>query len=250
MSRLGAWCALATLAALVAHGQEISKPLSEGELLNTLDSLGTGDPLGKQPLSLGDDKPAKRERTAVKKEKGPTEITALEATFDQKNHQAVFIGEVVVKDPEFNVQCDTLTAYLKKAAGDNPQPASPKPRVNPASPSPGTPAPKAERAKESKGGGLERAIAQANQGGRVLVTQEKVETDGTVSRSVGRGDKVDYVASTGDITLTGMPEVQQGINTCVATDVSTVITLNREGRMRVVGPHKTVITDTSANNGR
>ena len=61
---------------------------------------------------------------------------------------------------------------------------------------------------------------------------------------------MNYVASTGDITLTGMPDVQQGINTCVATDATTVITLNREGRMRVVGPHKMEITDTSANNSR
>ncbi|MEI8109264.1 MAG: hypothetical protein WCI46_15730, partial [Verrucomicrobiota bacterium] len=46
---------------------------------------------------------------------GPTEIDALEATFDQKANQAIFIGEVVVKDPEFNVKCDKLTALLKGA---------------------------------------------------------------------------------------------------------------------------------------
>jgi len=65
-----------------------------------------------------------------KKEKGPTEIDALEATFDQKANQAIFIGEVVVKDPEFNVKCDKLTALLKGAekAKSPPTPPPPPPR--------------------------------------------------------------------------------------------------------------------------
>ena len=234
--------------------QEIANPLSEGELLQTLDSFGTGDPLDKEPLGVGGSKRATaKEKPSAKKEKGPTEITALEATFDQKTHQAVFIGQVVVKDPEFNVECDKLTAILKHESKEqvgNAEAPAPKPPIKAANPSPGTPAPRAEKAKDAKGGGLERAIAEAKAGSRVLVTQVKVEANGTTNSSVGRGDKVDYVAKTGDITLTGMPEVQQGINTCVATDASTVIILNREGRMRVVGPHKTVITDTSASNTR
>jgi hypothetical protein len=32
----------------------------------------------------------------------------------------------------------------------------------------------------------------------------------------------------------------------VATDESTIMTLNRNGRMKVEGPHKTVIKDTSS----
>jgi lipopolysaccharide export system protein LptA len=31
-------------------------------------------------------------------------------SLDSKAHQAIFTGNVVVKDPEFNVTCDKLTA--------------------------------------------------------------------------------------------------------------------------------------------
>jgi hypothetical protein len=48
--------------------------------------------------------------------------------------------------------------------------------------------------------------------------QEKTEADGTVTQSIGRGEKADYSAITGEIVLTGWPEVQQGYNNVVATD--------------------------------
>jgi lipopolysaccharide export system protein LptA len=234
---------------LAAYAQDISKPLTQSELLNTIDSFATGDPLKKQPLSIGDDKPQKDPAPATKKQKGPTIITAWEATFDQKTHQAVFLKEVVVKDPEFNVNCDKLTAFLKheeKPAPEKTVGTPPKSPAKPATPRVATPVPKGKDAPESKGGGLEKAIAEADPGSRVYITQEKVEADGSISRNIGKGTRAEYVSSTGDITLTGMPEVQQGINTCVATDESTYMILNREGRMRVVGPHKTVIKETGS----
>lgn len=218
-----------------------ANPLSEKELLNTLDALGTGDPVSKQPLGveLGDQKlglGGKKEKPTPK-DKGPTEITALDATFDQKSHQAVFTGKVVVKDPEFNVVCDRLTALLKqeKAAG--------KPTPGPAVPSPGTPSPAPKKGKEDKSGGLQRAIAEADEGKRVIITQEKVEADGSTTRYIGKAEKADYDAGTGDIILTGWPEVQQGINSIVAEERATIITLNRDGRMKTRGKHKTVIKD-------
>src|SRR5687768_12649239 len=84
-------------------GQESA--VRESEVFKTIESLGTGDPLRKQPLSVGDGaalEPKKgggNEEQPPRKEKGPTEITALEATFDNRTHQAVFIGDVVVRDP-------------------------------------------------------------------------------------------------------------------------------------------------------
>lgn len=179
---------------------------------------------------------------AEKKRKGPTEIVALEATFDQKAHVAVFIGQVVVTDPEFNVQADKLTAYLRH---DDEQPAQSSgaapSRLRPAA----TPASKAGEngGGGRKGGGFERAIAEADPGNVVTVMQDKEELDGSRSHSIGHGKKCHYDATTGDITLYGKPDVQQGINTCIATDESTVMTLNRDGHMRVTGPHKTVIRD-------
>ena len=229
-----------------AHGQDISKPFSESQLTKHVDSLAIGDPRTKQPLSIGDDKPLKKASAekVTKKDKGPTEITATEgSTFDNKTHKAVFYGKVVVKDPEFNVTCDTLTAFMKQDK------AAEKPGDKPVEPGV-IKTPKAEEKpeKETKSGGLEKAIAEMTGEGRVFITQEKVEADGTVSRNIGRGRKAVYEAGTGDITLTGMPSIQQGYNTCIGLEESTVMVLNREGRMRVNGPHKTVIKDTSSDN--
>ena len=174
-------------------------------------------------------------KPAIKKEKGPTQIDALEATFDQKANEAVFIGEVVVTDPEFNVKCDKLTAHLKtaeKAAAAGAGPAS----------KPGTPAP-TEPKKKSGSSGLRKAVAEASAGNRVTITQDKTDPDGTVQHSFGTADKATYDAVTGDIVLTGKPEVQQGINLMVATAPGTVMTLNRDGHMHAEGPHKTIIKD-------
>lgn len=208
---------------------------------------GKRTPLGYENTPMA---PAKKATPPPKKEKGQTEITALEATFDQKTRQAVFIGDVLVKDPEFNVNCDRLTAYLKnqkegaapaKEAGA--KPATPAAKQTPA----------AKEAPASQGGGLDHAIAESASGKQVLITQDKVEADGSITKNIGHGRKATYDAKSGDIVLTGNPSVQQGINLCVATSDETVMTLNRNGRMRVEGPHKTVIKDTasasSASNG-
>jgi lipopolysaccharide export system protein LptA len=182
---------------------------------------------------VGDTKVGKVPDKPAKKDKGATEITALEATFDQKSSKAVFSGNVVVKDPEFNVVCDQLTAVLKsqKENGKAP-PADPPPT-------------RAEggKKKDDKGGGLERAVAEASPGKRVIITQEKAEADGTITRYIGKAEKADYDTRTGNIILTGWPEVNQGINSIIATDQGTVITLNRDGRMKTTGAHKTVIQD-------
>ncbi|HSI10768.1 MAG TPA: hypothetical protein VK961_01935, partial [Chthoniobacter sp.] len=71
-------------------------------------------------------------KTGDKQVTNMTEITAIEATFDQKSNIAVFVKDVVVKDPQFNVECDKLTAYLKKeeqsaTAAPKGEAAAPKP---------------------------------------------------------------------------------------------------------------------------
>ncbi len=225
---------------------------SQDELLRQIESLkpSPGGPAprgaasapaeGRSSSALASDQPlfaeshTEKGEKSAKKSKGSTEIVALEATFDQKAHLAVFTGEVVVTDPAFIVQADKLTAYLKH--DDKPAPELAPARLRAA------PDPKPD-AKPSKGGGLEKAIAEADPGKVVTVIQEKNEADGTMSRSIGHGKKVVFDSITGDITLTGRPDVQQGINTCIATDESTIMILNRDGHMRVTGPHKTVIKD-------
>ena len=202
---------------------------------------GLGETLSSQRKSLGYEGTSlvpKKNEPPAKKPKGQTEITANEATFDQKTREAVFIQEVVVKDPEFSVMCDRLIAFLKKAKANSDAPH--------ATPPPATPSPAAVKAEENGKGGLERAVAEASPGNIVIITQDKIETDGSVTQNIGKGKKVTYDATTGNIVLTGLPSVQQGINLCVATDESTIMTLNRNGRMKVEGPHKTVIKDTSS----
>lgn len=189
---------------------------------------GKRAPLGYEGTPLA---PKKNEKE-VKKPKGETEITALEATFDQKTREAVFIGEVIVKDPEFTVNCDRLTAVLKKQKDAAPK-ADPPPSNKPA-------------ASDEKGGGLDHAIAEAAKGKEVTILQDKFEADGTITKNIGRAKKATYDAKTGDIVLTGSPSVQQGINLCIAQAEETVMTLNRNGRMRVEGPHTTKIRDTES----
>lgn len=235
-----------TLAALLSLSSFAEKPgdksLSQADLLRQIESLTpdnsaagktAGAPGSLLNSGLGDAPIASagKKDKALKKSKGPTEITALEATFDQKTNLAVFIGEVVVKDPEFNVVCDKLTAYLKS---DKTKGKADAPKSVP--PGPGEEAPK-------KSGGLEKAVAESTGDRRVIITQDKTEVDGSVTQSIGKADKATYDAVTGDVVLTGSPEVLQGINRVVAVDPGTVMTLNRDGRMRANGLTKSTIVD-------
>ncbi|TCO91521.1 hypothetical protein EV701_108249 [Chthoniobacter flavus] len=196
----------------------------------------------------------------------PTEITAMEATFNQKANIAVFLINVFVKDPQFNMTCDKLTAYLKdedatpagtkpapgakgatpKPTGATPKPAgttpagSPKPGATPAAgtTATGTPAP------VKKKSGLDKAIGVTTSDRRVIITQDKVETDGSITHSIGISNRAEYFADTGDVFLYGMPDVTQGTNRCIATSPDTWMKLMRDGRMEAHGPHKTIIVDT------
>src|SRR4030095_495611 len=125
----------------------------------------------RKPLGYEGTPIAAKKGEEVKKPKGQTEITSLEATFDQKGAEgpvAVFLREVVVKDPEFTVNCDRLTAYLKKTKTEvkiNGAPERPAANPLPANPPPANLLP-GKPDQESKGGGLERAIAEADPGNR------------------------------------------------------------------------------------
>ncbi len=166
--------------------------------------------------------PKKQERDffARDAERTPTEITASkETTFDEKTRKAVFLGDVTVKDSQFNLTCEKLTAHLRRGdskSGDE----APKP---------------------AEGGGLERAIAE----GGVVIVQEKVDDKGRATRYVGKAEKAEYDAASGNVTLTGWPQIQQGINTQVATERGTVMILNKVGALKTIGPSKTVISDSS-----
>ncbi len=138
-----------------------------------------------------------------------TEITAQkEATFDEKKNIAVFIGNVRVSDPGFVLAADKLTVTLA-----------------------------ADRS------GIDRAIAEGNV---VIVQRSPEDKDGENKGAIGRAQRAEYVPSTGRATLSGSPEIQQGINRHIATSPGTRMILHRDGRASTVGPSRTVITDSSA----
>ncbi|MGB8354189.1 MAG: LptA/OstA family protein [Chthoniobacteraceae bacterium] len=175
--------------------------------------------------------------------KEPTIITAtVESSFDGKLKMATFKGDVHIKDPQFTLRSDMLTVYFKKDAesGDKAKPGA-SPAVKPsATPKPAASPGAAGPQGAGGAGGLERAIAEGN----VIVESDRPDSNGGPPvHYVGKGAKVDYNAVNGEAIFYHWPQVQQGINTIVATEEGTVIHLFRDGRMRVEGPHRVDISD-------
>ena len=133
-----------------------------------------------------------------------TEIYSDQAYFDSTKNMGIFTGHVKVNDPRFNLQSDKLTVYVTK--GENQ--------------------------------GLERAVAEGNVG---VVRDRPDPNGGPPQRAVGRSEKANYVAATGDVELTGMPRVSQGMNTHIATSPETVMFINQNGQLTTRGPSRTEI---------
>lgn len=170
-------------------------------------------------------------------EKKATEITCDgETTFDAKAGMAVFVKNVKVTDPQFSLVTEKLTAYLKKAVKEtvkNGVQAAAAPNSNPVA---------AKLDDAAPASGLERAVAE----GGVVISQDKVdEKTGEVTRYIGRGAKADYNAATGEMILSGWPQIQQGLNNQVATEEGTIMIMNRDGHLTTKGGTKTVIQSDS-----
>jgi lipopolysaccharide export system protein LptA len=297
---------LLPLAALLALGVSSAlcadppaRPMTQAELLKTLDGLGKGDPVTKAPLSaqpalpkreaakapavpeprpprapattpkpdlMGTATGATPKSETAKKEKetkektpmpgstaGQTEITSEEAAFDQRTHQAIFTIKVFVKNPDFTLSCDKLTAYMKhdddkpkKGATPGAAGATPAPARLPTVEAPGVQVtgapPKAAPGTGGPGGGLDKAFAEGN----VEIIQDKVSDDGTLSHNVGHGKTAEYDSNLGSITLRGKPDVQQGINSCEALDEETIIILFRDGHMKTIGRTKNILRESTS----
>jgi lipopolysaccharide transport protein LptA len=136
-----------------------------------------------------------------------TEITSKkQATFDNATSIAEFEGSVVVKDPQFTLFCDQLRVTLSK---------------------------------DRKGLQLVEAF------GNVIIVQENTDDAGKKTKATGRSGKAVYEPISGDVTLTTWPSVQHDINMQVATEESTVMILNRGGKMTTKGGSRTVIVDNN-----
>lgn len=231
----GAVCALVVIACSVARAQE-PRIGQESDLLNKIDSLDLTVAEGRSSLAPAAVESSKKGAAkADAQQKGPTEITSTkEATFDNKTRQAIFTGDVRVKDPEFTITCGKLTAFLHDTTAGKAASPAPNTTASPAA------SPARANGGGSKGGGLERAVAE----GKVIIIQDKPgENGGPPKRYVGKAERAEYDAATGDVKLTGWPQIQQGINTQIATEASTVMIMNRDGRMKTQGGSKVVIQE-------
>lgn len=133
-----------------------------------------------------------------------TEIDAEDAFFDSNKNVGIFSGHVKVADPRFTLQAEKLTVYISK--GENQ--------------------------------GLEKAVAEGN----VAVVRDRPDPNGgPPTRAVGRADKATYTAATGDVELRGMPRVQEGVNTHIATSSETIMVVNQKGQLTTHGPSRTEI---------
>ena len=154
---------------------------------------------------------------AEKRPKGPTEITAREAIFDNRIHLASFTTEVLVRDPEFGLSCDRLTVNLKKPPVENAGKPDPKPKA------PG-----------EQSSGIEKAVAEGN----VIITQDKRDAAGKiVEQYIGKAKRAIFDNTTGTLKLYGWPQISQttgGVLTkqVVARQENSVITLDRSGQLK------------------
>jgi lipopolysaccharide export system protein LptA len=238
-----------------AKGAHAPPPIKEKEMMDALNSSYAGG----APLTT------LRKHEAAHKDanggpdvptSGTTEVSSDIGAFDQKAHVAIFTKNVYVESPQFTVTCEKLTAYMRQA-GPKPDAASapgkPGAAATPAATPKATPAIAAGSAPgatpapadaKPKAGGLEKAVCE----GSVVIIQDKIDPDGTLTRNLGHAQKAIYHADTGDIYLFGSPDIQQGQNTCTALEDSTVMVLNRDGHMTVNGLHRSVIKDSGQPN--
>lgn len=233
--------------ALSAFGQvndPFSKSVTESPQSGRGGGLNLGDGVKKGLPEIGEKGAKKAAPKPQEAQSYVTEIVAKERlVFDQKGSQAMFVGEVVVSDPRFSLNCDKLTAVLRRSTKETlKEEASGDSSAQVAK---GAGSESGESGKPG-GGGIEKAIAEGN----VLISQEKRNDKGEVERSVGRAQKAIYDAETGNITLFGWPQVEQKANAIVALEESTVIVMNRKGTLDVQGHSKTVLKNAGTNDVR
>jgi lipopolysaccharide transport protein LptA len=189
------------LIALAVLGFAISA-LAQTEVVTTVAQTSKPTSLPKKKA----DDTKKNPFATESKNEGPitTEIYADEASFDSSKNVGVFTGHVKVFDPRFNLQSDKLTVYLHKGEDQ----------------------------------GLEKAIAEGNVG---VVRDRPDPNGGPPTHAVGRCDHAVYTAADGNVELTGMPKVQQGMNMHIATSAETVMVINQDGHLNTHGPSRTEI---------
>ena len=185
-----------------------------------------------------------------------TQIDASEgATFASKDRIATFNGNVRVNDPRFQLSCDKLTVFLNKStppptADAGAAGAAGTPAANGGTPAPlaagNTPPPAADKA-QGGGGGIDHCVAE----GHVIILQKRAPTKpGEEEKvSIGRGEKGTFDNKSGDMTLYGMPEIEQNGNSHSATSPDTVMVIHRDSSLTTTGPNTTHLIQHKGSSG-
>ena len=225
-------CVLAVVVVLAGRPRTIAQSPAE----ETASGAATQKREGKTPGGKAEAVSSGKSQSADSKPKGidfnsgvsgpiTTEIYADEAFFDSNKSVGIFRGHVKVNDPRFSLQSDKLTVFIKKGsqAGQGGPSAENSPNT---------------QTGEGQGQGLEKAIAEGN----VAVVRDRPDANGgPPTRAVGRAETATYVAASGDVELKGIPRVQQGLNTHIATSPETVMVINQSGQLTTHGPSRTEI---------
>ncbi len=214
-------------------------------------ALAAASPIPTEPTSTPAPDAAAEEKSPPtddpdKNELTETDIDASEgASFNSKDRVAVFIKDVKVTDPRFQLVCDKLTVFLNKTA-----PAGQNAAATPApTPPPVAPTGKAAKGKAqdtppggtdaglSGGGGIDHALAE----GHVVILQKKAATKpGEEEKvSIGRGESGTFDNKSGDMVLRGWPSLEQNGSSLIATSAGTVMTIHRDSSLDTKGPSKT-----------
>jgi lipopolysaccharide export system protein LptA len=144
---------------------------------------------------------------------GPTEITAQEAMLDNKQNLAVFSGQVDVNSPEYKINCDKLTIYLRpeKEKADPAKAGQPRPiGAEESTEKPAAEVANGGQKKKGPGGGrIDRGIAEGN----VRILQVKPAAPGAKPEKVfATAKKAIFDNNKQTVTLYGWPRVQQSVD--------------------------------------
>jgi lipopolysaccharide export system protein LptA len=151
-------------------------------------------------------------------------IESDDATADLKNAVFVYSGRVRARHPQFLIECEELEVHMVKE--DELPEKQPAPKVDdPIAPN------------GSKQGGdsrIKMAIARGP-----MVTIEKLADTGEVQQ--GKCKRAVYRGATGEIVMSEFPQVQRGNVLHIATDPSTEMTFDPNGKLRTTGGRQRTI---------
>lgn len=190
--------------------------------------------------------PPKVKSKDTKKEPMKMVIDSESLNFDKDTNIAIFRQKVRLRSENMDVDGQEMEVHFKKEptadAPKTPAPVAPKSPPPPAF-DPNKPNPSKEEAAQNGAAGPKPGDGSQNiekawiRGKGSIVTIVKRDSKGS---SVCKSGDAFFEDKTGKLTLTIFPEVEQEGTILRATDRSTTIFLDREGKITADGPLKTI----------